>query len=139
MALWYHKTRQSYHPNADRGATIGFSNRCQWGDGCRKWSVPGAAAFCRQHLKFSQEMEKMAMLDAIAIEKLEAKVQAGDATERELIQRQRKSVADSAEQRQSFADTEQRQSLMQIALEEEATIAEEEQDNANVLFQISCS
>jgi hypothetical protein len=87
-----------------------MSRRCTWDD-CRKWSVPGQK-FCGNHQSSSSELEKSAAIAAIKIEKLEQKVLAGEATQEQVIDLQRKSLADSA----------QRKSFLQISLDEEAQI-----------------
>ena len=65
--------------------------RCEWAN-CRKWPVPGSKC-CKEHVQATQELAKAATIDAIAIEKLELKAEAGEATQAQVIQRQRKSVA----------------------------------------------
>jgi hypothetical protein len=92
------------------------SKRCHWQDGCRKWCVPGEKV-CKMHLTWDDDLQKKALQDAIDIEKLEMKVKIGKATPQELLDRQRKSVADEVD------GSETRKSLLEIALEEEEKIA----------------
>jgi hypothetical protein len=80
QAFIYHMSR----PSIIRG-------RCEW-ENCRKWPVPGSK-YCKEHVQATHELVKAATIDAIAIEKLELKAEAGEATQAQVIQRQRKSVA----------------------------------------------
>jgi hypothetical protein len=85
--------------------------RCQW-EGCTKWPLPGNK-FCAHHRKSDEELKKSATLDAIQIEKFE---RLAETTPAQVVELHRKSVANSEEQRKS---------LMQTALEEEAKMAED--------------
>jgi 6-phosphogluconolactonase len=67
-----------------------MSGRCEWG-GCNGWVVRGEK-FCKKHIESDKEAKRSSVVDAIEIEKLELKEKQGEATNAEVMARQRKSV-----------------------------------------------
>jgi hypothetical protein len=72
------------------------------------WVVRGER-HCQEHIKAVKDVNRRATVEAVAIEKLEQKVVSGEATEAQVVERQRKSVMGSKQQWQR---------LNNVALEE---------------------